>query len=90
VWTANRLPGRGESALISAGHQITYDVQSDVEVGRLQIQGTLSFARDRSTRLDVGNVIVDRGGALDMGTPSNPIPRAVTAELRLVIAAGDT
>jgi hypothetical protein len=90
TWSTGRVPGRGESVLIAAGHTVTYDVFSDVEIGRLQIQGTLTYARDRFTRLDVGNVIVDRGGALDMGNPSNPIPPTVTAELRLVIPAGAT
>jgi hypothetical protein len=58
-----------------------------VEIGRLQIQGSLLFARDRSTRLDVGNVIVIRGGYLEVGTPGAPMPAGVTAEIRLVIPA---
>jgi len=90
VWSTGRVPVQGDSVLIAAGQAVTYDAYSDVEVGRLQIQGTLAFARDRATRLDVGNVVVDRGGTLDMGTPSSPIPSTVSAELRLVIASGAT
>ena len=90
VWSTGRVPVQGDSVLVSAGQAITYDAYSDVEIGRLQIQGTLAFARDRATRLDVGNVVVDRGGTLDMGTPGSPIPGTVTAELRLVIASGAT
>jgi len=82
------VPGRGESVLIGPGHAVAYDIYSDVEVGRLQIQGSLIFARNRHTRLDVGNVIVDRGGTLDMGNPADPIPVTARAELQLVIQSG--
>lgn len=88
MWSAAHVPGAGESVLIATGHSVVYEVFSDVEVGRLQILGSLSFARDRYTRLDVGNVIVDRGGTLDMGNPGDPIPATASAELRLVIPSG--
>lgn len=84
TWSVNRLPSRGDSVVVSSGHQITYDMHSDIEIGRLLIQGSLLFARDRSTRLDVGNVIVDRGGYLEVGAPGAPVPAGLTAEIRFV------
>ncbi|MGQ0571685.1 MAG: G8 domain-containing protein, partial [Armatimonadota bacterium] len=80
------MPLRGEAVVIPAGQLVTYDVFSDVEIGRVTIQGTLAFARDRNTRLDVGNVMVDQGGYLDMGTATDPIPATVAAEIRFAIS----
>ncbi|MDR7417394.1 MAG: G8 domain-containing protein [Armatimonadota bacterium] len=87
TWSTRRVPQRGERVTVAAGHTVTYNVYSDVEVGRLLIRGTLVFARDRNTRLDVGNVIVDDGGYLEMGTAANPIPAAYQAEIRFVISS---
>ncbi|MDR7418485.1 MAG: G8 domain-containing protein [Armatimonadota bacterium] len=84
TWAGRRTPARGDAVLIAPGHTVVYDVYSDTEIRRLQIQGSLAFARYRSTRLDVGNVIVDRGGTLEMGAPDDPIPAGVTAEVRFV------
>ncbi len=86
TWSSGRLPGQGEPVVIARGHSVAYDVHSDVEVGRLRIQGSLVFARDRYTRLDVGNVIVDSGGYLEMGTTAAPIPATAVAELRFAIS----
>ena len=86
VWSVRRPPALGEAVVVAAGHEVTYDVHSDVEIGRLLVQGAVRFARDRSTRLDVGNVVVDRGGYLAIGTPGAPMPAGVTAEIRLVIS----
>jgi hypothetical protein len=87
IWTGRRVPGRGDAVLVAPGHTVTYDTYSDVEIRRLQIQGTLTFARQRATRLDVGNVVVDRGGVLEMGTSDDPIPATATAEIRFVISS---
>jgi hypothetical protein len=90
MWSTRRVPQRGERVAIAAGHTVAYDVYSDVEVGRLLIRGTLIFARNRNTRLDVGNVIVDSGGYLEMGTAADPIPVTYTAEIRFVISSTAT
>lgn len=86
TWTGRRMPVGGASVVVAPGHAVVYDVYSDAEIRRLQVQGSLTFARWRSTRLDVGNIIVDRGGVLEMGTPGDPIPVGVTAEVRFVIS----
>src|SRR3990172_564609 len=57
VWSTGRIPGRGEWVTVSAGHTVTYNVYSEVEVGRVLVRGTLAFARDRNTRLDAAHVI---------------------------------
>src|SRR5262249_14333259 len=53
-WTGGKVPGAGARVLIQAGHRIVYDVDSAAVIRGINIAGTLSFAKDRSTRLDVG------------------------------------
>jgi hypothetical protein len=86
VWSTSRVPRQGERVTVAAGHEVTYDAYSDAEIARLLIRGALKFSRARNTRLDVGNVIVDQGGYLEMGTAGAPIPVTVAAEIRFVIS----
>jgi len=63
---------------------------SEAELDAVEIEGTLTFSRIRSTRLDSGPIIVRKSGALELGTRARPIPSTVTAEIRLVVAEGRT
>jgi hypothetical protein len=54
TWQGRRVPGHGAKVLIASGHTVQYDVASDHVVRAINIAGTLSFARDRATRLNVG------------------------------------
>jgi hypothetical protein len=76
--------------VITAGTTVTYDRFTDVEMAQVLILGKLTFSRTAGTRLDTGNVIVERGGHLDMGTPTEPIPAFIDAELRLVTRPSGT
>jgi hypothetical protein len=55
------VPPAGSKVLVRAGHQVTYDVSSDAVIRSVHVAGTLSFAPDRDTRLDVGLLIVRPG-----------------------------
>jgi len=54
TWAGRRVPRSGDSVQVRAGHVVTYDVNSQDAVRVLHVAGTLKFARERSTRLDVG------------------------------------
>lgn len=90
TWSTGSAPAAAAAVTIASGTAVEYDLVSDRELASLEIQGILTFSRQRSTRLDVGNVIIGRGGVLDMGTAQRPIPGAVTAEIRLVVREGAT
>src|SRR5690348_7146947 len=49
-----RVPAQGDFVQIQPGHEITYDAWSEDAIRMVHIQGALSFARDRNTRLDAG------------------------------------
>lgn len=61
TWEGGKVPPAGAKVLVRAGHAVVYDVHSDQIVRSLHISGSLSFARDRDTRLDVGLVKIQAG-----------------------------
>ncbi|HEV8377710.1 MAG TPA: G8 domain-containing protein [Tepidisphaeraceae bacterium] len=65
TWAEGRLPKAGERVQIREGHRVVYDVESDQAIRMIHVAGTLSFARDRSTRLDVGLLRISGGETAD-------------------------
>src|SRR5262245_26747664 len=61
TWEGGKVPGAGAKVLIRPSHQVTYDVKSDAAIRAVQIGGTLTFARDRDTLLNVGLLRVHPG-----------------------------
>jgi hypothetical protein len=47
--------------LVRTGHRIVYDVKSETPIRSINIAGTLSFAADKDTRLDVGLIKIQPG-----------------------------
>ncbi len=54
TWQQGMAPTEGSRVLISAGHRVDYDVSVETPIREVHVAGTLSFARDRSTKLVVG------------------------------------
>jgi hypothetical protein len=50
--------------LIRAGHEVSYDVSSPEVIRSVHVSGTLRFADDRDTRLDVGLIRIEAGDAV--------------------------
>jgi hypothetical protein len=61
TWEGGKVPAAGARVQVREGHAVTYDVQSDQVIRLLHVAGTLTFARDRDTRLDVGLIKVQSG-----------------------------
>ncbi|HZN32661.1 MAG TPA: G8 domain-containing protein, partial [Pirellulaceae bacterium] len=61
TWEGGRVPAAGARVLIRPGHQVTYDMKSDAAIRTVQVGGTLAFARDRDTLLNVGLLRVSPG-----------------------------
>jgi hypothetical protein len=64
TWDGGSVPGAGARVQVRAGHAVTFDVQTAAPVRSLHVAGTLTFARDRDTRLDVGLIRVQPGDAV--------------------------
>src|SRR5262249_28232007 len=61
TWDSGKMPATGSRVLIRAGHVVRYDVASADVIRVIHIAGTLTFARDRDTRLDVGLIRIQTG-----------------------------
>jgi uncharacterized protein (TIGR03067 family) len=61
TWEGGTVPGAGARVQVRAGHTVTYDLSSDRVLRSLHVAGTLTFARDRDTRMDVGLIKIQPG-----------------------------
>jgi hypothetical protein len=63
TWSPARVPKAGERILVARGTRVVYDVESPDVVRLVQVVGTLTFARDRNTALNVGVLKVQNSDA---------------------------
>src|SRR5262249_39831053 len=61
TWEGNRAPKAGDRVQVREGHAVVYDLESDRPIRSIHVAGTLEFARDRDTRLDVGLIKIQPG-----------------------------
>ena len=61
TWENGRVPKAGDFVQVRTGHHVIYDVESDQALRMVHVAGTLVFARDRNTRLDVGLLKIQPG-----------------------------
>jgi hypothetical protein len=61
TWEGGKVPDFGSKVQIRTGHDVIYDVCSDTAFRSIHVAGTLSFARDRNTRLEVGLIKIQAG-----------------------------
>src|SRR5262245_4015668 len=54
TWEDGRVPGVGARVLVREGHTVKYDIASDKAIRAINVAGTLTFATEKDTRLDVG------------------------------------
>jgi hypothetical protein len=58
TWEGGKVPTARARVLIRTGHQVVYDVRSDQALRSIHVAGTLQFAPDKDTRLDVGLIAI--------------------------------
>ncbi len=61
TWERGKVPGAGDRVQVRQGHIVTYDVQSDAAIRLVHVAGTLRFAPDKDTRLNVGLIKIQAG-----------------------------
>ncbi|MFO0967457.1 MAG: G8 domain-containing protein [Gemmataceae bacterium] len=61
TWESGKVPGAGARVDIRPGHTVTYDVASDEVIRGISVAGTLTFATDKNTRLNVGLIRIQPG-----------------------------
>ncbi|MEW6115383.1 MAG: G8 domain-containing protein [Nitrospirota bacterium] len=84
TWGGSGYPQlAGDTCTISAGHTVTYNVQSAVELGQITVNGILKASRAVSTKLTLGHaeILINNGGEMDWGKVTDKIPTSVVAEI---------
>jgi hypothetical protein len=61
TWEGDRVPAAGARVQVREGHTVVYDVNSGQAIRALHVAGTVTFAPDRDTRLDVGLIKIQPG-----------------------------
>lgn len=61
TWSSKLIPGAGAKVQIRSEHTVTYDIESDKAIRAIHVAGTLTFATDKNTRLDVGLIRIEDG-----------------------------
>jgi hypothetical protein len=61
TWEGGTVPKAGARVQIQSGHAVVYDLNSDRLIRSVHIAGTLSFATDKDTVLNVGLIKIQPG-----------------------------
>jgi hypothetical protein len=61
TWSPQRVPKAGDRVLIAPGTKVRFDARTTPTIRLIQVAGTMDFARDRSTELNVGLLKVQAG-----------------------------
>jgi hypothetical protein len=84
TWGSASYPSSaGDTATISAGHTVVYNVSSTTELGQITINGILSFLKTATTKLTLGHVdiVINNGGELRVGNSTDKIANGQYAEI---------
>src|SRR5687767_4583003 len=58
TWEGGKVPAAGARVLVRPGHRVEYDVVGDAPLRSVHVGGTLAFAPDRDTQLNVALLMV--------------------------------
>jgi hypothetical protein len=61
TWEGGKVPGASASVLVRTGHEVIYDVKAEAAIRALHISGTVRFAPDKDTLLEVGLLKIQAG-----------------------------
>ncbi len=65
TWDGGKLPAAGDTVLVREGHAVVYDVKADAVIRALFVVGTVTFAPDTDTELNVGLIKIQHDEKLD-------------------------
>lgn len=82
TWDGAKSPTAGDVVLIREGHTVVYDVASEKVLRSVHVSGTLAFAHDRDTRLEVGLIRIAPGDRIvEEGFECDHVPTANANEI---------
>lgn len=81
TWQSGRIPGADAKVLIPEGVTVTYDEVADAPLFSLRVDGDLTFATDRDSRMVIDTLVIAPGGRLQIGTAHQPIEPQVKVDI---------
>ncbi|RBP50603.1 Ig-like domain-containing protein [Arenicella xantha] len=81
TWYAGRIPTDCAKVVIPVDTTVSYDIDSDVRLHTVRVDGNLNFSTSSSTRMVLDTLVVDPRGVLQIGTKANPMPANRSAEI---------
>ncbi len=81
TWANNKVPGDNANVMIAGGVTVTYDQESNAQLKTVRVDGTLTFAADKNTKMVVDTFINMSSGTLNIGTEDDPIQADKTATI---------
>jgi hypothetical protein len=90
TWADGKAPGMGDRVQIRADHRVVYDLRTSPPIRSIHVAGTLTFATNRDTCLDVGLIKIQAGDdASENGFDCDAhLPTAEPAEPRPTLQVG--
>jgi len=79
TWASGRVPGTDAQVLIRDGVSVTYDMDSNVALATVRVDGDLTWATDQNTHMRVETIVTSHGSTITIGSASNPIPSNIDA-----------
>ncbi|HLQ44932.1 MAG TPA: G8 domain-containing protein, partial [Planctomycetaceae bacterium] len=61
TWEGGQVPAAGARVHVRPEHAVVYDLKSETPIRAVYVAGTLTFAADKDTRLDVGVLKIEAG-----------------------------
>lgn len=81
TWMNGKVPGSGAKVLIPEGISVTYDARSNARIDTVAIEGELSFAENKNTKLVVETILNADSGTLEIGSETRSVAADRTAQI---------
>ncbi|MEL6640194.1 MAG: G8 domain-containing protein [Pseudomonadota bacterium] len=79
TWEGGRVPGSEAKVHVPEGVSVVYDVDSDVPLDTVRVDGHLTWATDQHTEMLVETIVTSHGSLLEVGSVNNAINDNVDA-----------
>lgn len=88
IWKPKEVPGSDARVLIPTDINVTYDGESDARLNTLRLEGQLTFASQKNTKIVLDTLVETASGILNIGTEDEPIRPDKTAQI-LIAGLGE-
>ena len=81
TWEKGKVPDDNANVMVESGVTVTYGDESDVQLKTVRVDGTLTFATNKDTKMVVDTFVNAPSGTLNIGSQNNPVQAAFAAKI---------